>query len=108
MTGFRIDPAKLAASGNSLGAVSATLKEALEEFRTELTSYNGPWGNDTLGQMIDAAYDEVVNFAFEIIEEAVDDIFDAGDDLSKMAESYLATEEAVRKEFVTLRKNLEA
>src|SRR5512133_426710 len=107
MTGFRVDPAKLNASGKSLGAVSATLKEALEEFRAELTSYNGPWGTDTLGQMIDAAYDEVVNFAFEIIEETVDEIFDAGDDLSKMAESYIATEEAVRQEFVTLRKNLE-
>lgn len=108
MTGFRIDPAKLDSSGKALGAVSATLKEALEEFRAELTSYNGPWGHDTIGQLIDAAFDEVVNFAFEVIEEAVDDIFDAGDDLSKMAASYISTEEAIRQEFVTLRKNLEA
>lgn len=99
MGGPQVQPERLTAAGKSLEDVAARFLEALTAFRSELEGFGRPWGQDDIGSLIGAAHDEVSAWAFECYGSALEEIAEAGVDLSGMGERYEAIESAIRGQF---------
>jgi hypothetical protein len=92
-TGVKIDTETLRAAGTALNLVGEELDKFLKELESDLLSLGEPWGNDEIGQLISAAYKEVVAYAFDCLREVLTEIRQSGYDLEGMAQRY---EEAER------------
>ncbi|MGY0232315.1 hypothetical protein [Longispora urticae] len=101
-----IDPDKLSASGQGLGAVATRFTTALAAFRTEIAAYGQPWGADDIGGLIGAAHDEVSSFAFECYQAALEEIGVAGEDLVGMAGQHRTTDKGIDDHFTGVHKGM--
>ncbi|MEU8819655.1 hypothetical protein [Actinoplanes sp. NPDC048796] len=99
MTGFSIDPERLAASGSALRGVAARLSSELASFRSELAGYGTPWGSDDIGSLIGAAHDEVSSWAFECYQDALDEMALAGEDVMDISARYTEADENASRRF---------
>ena len=99
MTGFRIDPERLSASGSALQDVAARLAVELAAFRSELAGFGAPWGSDDIGSLIGAAHDEVSSWAFECYQDALDEMASAGADVVDISAHYTEVDENVSRRF---------
>jgi hypothetical protein len=99
VTGFHVDPQRLASSGSALQKVSARLAGELAAFRAELTGFGAPWGADEIGALIGAAHDEVSSWAFECYQDALDELAAAGADLVEIGDRYAEVDENVGRRF---------
>ena len=99
MTGFRIDPERLSASGSALQSVASRLSAELASFRSELAAFGAPWGSDDIGSLIGAAHDEVSSWAFECYQDALDEIAAAGADVVDISARYAEVDENVSSRF---------
>jgi hypothetical protein len=99
MTGFKVDPERLASSGSALQSISARLAGELTGFQAELAGYGTPWGNDEIGSLIGAAHDEVSSYAFECYQDALDEMASAGIDVVEIATKYAEVDDNVSRRF---------
>jgi hypothetical protein len=99
MTGFMIDPERLAASGSALRSVASRLSSALASFQSELAGFGAPWGSDEIGSLIGAAHDEVSSWAFECYQDALDEMASAGADVVDISARYTEVDEDVGRRF---------
>jgi hypothetical protein len=106
MTGFRIDPQRLSASGSALQSVASRLSAELASFQSELAAFGAPWGSDDIGSLIGAAHDEVSSWAFECYQDALDEIASAGADVVDISAQYTGVDENVSRRFRGLRTGL--
>jgi hypothetical protein len=103
MTGFRVEPAQLLASGSALQSVASRLSAELASFQSELSGFGAPWGSDDIGSLIGAAHDEVSSWAFECYQDALDEMAEAGADVVDMSAHYTEVDENVSRRFRGLR-----
>ncbi|MEV6350218.1 hypothetical protein [Actinoplanes sp. NPDC051851] len=106
--GLTIDPEGLDASGQSLQGVAERFGAALATFQAEIASFGQPWGADDIGSLIGAAHDEVSAAAYECYQGVIDEMAAAGADLSGMAATYQALEDAIGQHMDTLRSGLDS
>jgi hypothetical protein len=94
-----IQPDTLQSAGNGLNSVSSMLKDELNSLESELQSFGDCWGNDDIGSLIGAAYQEVVSWAFDCLREVVDEIGQSGGDLINQAQQWSDYEQQVENGF---------
>jgi len=100
--GVQVSPELLRIGGTALQQVGDELEAQLNSLEQELLSYGAPWGNDDIGQLIAAAYEAVVTYAFECLREVLDEIRSSGIDLDGMAQRYEETERQISDKFTEL------
>jgi hypothetical protein len=86
--GVQINTESLRVAGTALNAVGDQLDQFLNQLESELLSFGEPWGSDEIGQLISAAYKEVVTFAFDCLREVLAEVRQSGYDLEAMAKRY--------------------
>lgn len=102
MAGFDVDAESFGESGRQLEQAATTFAEALSAFQSELEGFARPWGADDIGSLIGAAHDEVGNFAFECYGDALEEIANAGFDLSAAGDAYREVEDGIDQGFSEL------
>ena len=100
--GIQVNPELLRIGGTALQQVGDELDAQLNSLEQELLSYGAPWGNDDIGQLIGAAYEAVVSYAFDCLREVLDEIRSSGIDLDGMAQRYEETERQIGEQFTEL------
>jgi hypothetical protein len=88
VTGFEVAPEQLRAGGASIGGAAKAFAGRVEQLSAELASFEGGFGDDTIGMLVGTAYEAVSQWAFQCFQEAADDLLDAADDLVLMADDY--------------------
>ncbi|WP_018353315.1 hypothetical protein [Longispora albida] len=101
-----VAPEGLGGSGQQLQQVATRFGEALGAFQAQLQAFGQPWGSDDIGSLIGAAHDEVSSFAFECYGAALEEISQAGADLSAMAAKHQNNETEIGKLFSKLADEL--
>ena len=94
-----IVPEVLQSAGNGLNDVCGMLEGELNNLESELQSFGDCWGNDDIGSLIGAAYQEVVAWAFDCLREVLDEICQSGSDLISQAQQWTDQEQQVEAGF---------
>jgi hypothetical protein len=98
MTGFTVDPERLAAAGQSLQTVGESLGSALTQVQTTLTS-NSPWGADEAGTVFGMAYTALLSHALEAMGSHAGAVHDGAHGLGAMAAIYDGFEKNLKSGF---------
>ena len=77
----------------------AARDQELDKVKQELLSMNKPWGDDDIGQLIEVAYEEVVDFAFECLKDVLDELCASGQDLINQATQWDEKEKNILDDF---------
>ena len=99
MTGVQIVPDTLRQAGNGLSQVCSELEGELNKLESELSAMGEPWGNDDIGQLVGAAYQEVVAWAFDCLREVLHELCESGTDLINQATQWEDQEQQVEAGF---------
>jgi hypothetical protein len=99
MSGFEINTDSLRQAGGGLQQVCGKLGEQLDKVKQELLSMGKPWGDDDIGQLIEVAYEEVVDFAFECLKDVLDELCASGQDLINQATQWDEKEQSILSDF---------
>ena len=99
MSGFEINTDSLRQAGGGLQQVCGKLNEQVDKVKQELLSMNKPWGDDDIGQLIEVAYEEVVDFAFECLKDVIDELCASGQDLINQATQWDEKEQNIVSDF---------
>lgn len=105
-SGVNISTESLRLAGTLLREVGDELDRQLTALENELRSFGEPWGNDNIGQLIGAAYQEVVSFAFDCLRNLLNEIRESGTDLGGMADTYEQMEQDLISRFQALTERL--
>lgn len=97
--GFRVQPDRLRADGQSLQETASRFVEAVRQAAGGITTAGQPWGNDDIGMIIGETHDLVAQALFDFFADAVDVLRSDGADLVRMAEAYDAVEHAQQARF---------
>jgi hypothetical protein len=99
MTGVQIVPDTLRQAGNGLSQVCSELESELNKLESELSAMGEPWGNDDIGQLVGAAYQEVVAWAFDCLRDVLHELCESGTDLVNQATQWEEQEQQVETGF---------
>ena len=99
MSGFEINTDSLRQAGGGLQQVCSGLGQELDKVKQELLSMGKPWGDDDIGQLIEVAYEEVVDFAFECLKDVIDELCASGQDLINQATQWDEKEQNIVSDF---------
>jgi hypothetical protein len=96
MTGeFTVDPDRMDASGQLLGASGEWLHAEVSRLEAELASFGAAWGGDDLGALIGLAYQEIRDVALDCLYDNVADLTDQAQGVRDMAGAFRDTDDAL-------------
>jgi hypothetical protein len=98
MTGFTVEPDRLAAAAQGLQGVGESLYSAITDVATTLTSAS-PWGGDDAGTVFGMAYGALLGHALEAMQSHVEKVFVSAQGVMSMAQAYGGTEQRVKQDF---------
>jgi hypothetical protein len=99
VTGVQIVPDTLRHAGNGLSQVCSELEGELNKLESELSAMGEPWGNDDIGSLVGAAYQEVVAWAFDCLRDVLNELCESGTDLINEATQWEQQEQQVEQGF---------
>jgi hypothetical protein len=99
VTGVQIVPDTLRQAGNGLSQVCSELEGELNKLESELSAMGEPWGNDDIGSLVGAAYQEVVAWAFDCLRDVLNELCESGTDLINEATQWEQQEQQVEAGF---------
>lgn len=103
MTGFTVEPERLAASAQSLQSVGESLYAAVTDVSTTLTS-DSPWGGDDAGTIFGTAYVALLGHALEAMQSHVEKVFVSAQGVMSMAQTYGEAELGLKQGFDTMKQ----
>jgi uncharacterized protein YukE len=96
MTGeFIVDPDRMEASGQVLGASGDQLHGEISRLEAELASFGAAWGDDDLGSLIGLAYQEIRDAALDCLYDNVTELTDQAQGVRDMAAAFRDTDAAI-------------
>lgn len=97
--GVAINTDVLRQAGSGLDQVCQQLGSELDTLESQLQSLGDAWGDDDIGSLIGAAYQEVVSWAFDCLRDVMQEICKSGEDLISQASHWDEKEQSVSQAF---------
>lgn len=103
---MEIDTESMNAAGGRLRSAAEAFGRSLTEFEARLAGIGPAFGDDETGSILGASYEIASEYVLESMNEAIEEIGFAGDDLIVSAAAHEANEETSANEFRVLGERL--